>query len=166
MFSLYWLTREWAVLHPAVGKTWELLDWQRISLPISGTLTALFPIHIQAGLPTGFLLASGWRHLPFFPKTRSYFFRVSAPFEDCGGWGWWTPWPRAWGNRSGQGWKKDSITECRCIPCPVQPLAQNLALSVERASDLHRVIQLRMVITSAQESLVNKFQLIRIKVNN
>lgn len=77
MFSLYWLTREWALPHPVVGKTWELPDWQRISLPVSGPFTALFPLHTQAGLPTGLLLASGWRHLPFFPKTRSYFFKES-----------------------------------------------------------------------------------------
>ena len=37
---------------------------------------------------------------------------------------------------------------------------------MERASDLPSVIQLRTVITLAQESLVNKFQLIKTEANN
>lgn len=75
------LQEDWALLQfcgrQNIGTTWLA---KRISLPISGALRACFFLfRPTAGLPTGLLLASGWGHLLFFPKTRSYFFKESMP---------------------------------------------------------------------------------------
>lgn len=170
MFNLSWFTR--GLGPPAIlwqAKHWNYLTGKRISLPISGALRAhFFPLQTHSRTSNwpfvGFRLGA----FAFLSQTRNYFFKESMPHlktvvgEDDGpldqG-----PGEMCWAKKDE---RKIPSQNASAFFAPLQPLAQNLALSVERTSDLPRVIQLRRVITSAQESLVNKFQLIRIKANN
>lgn len=85
MFSLYWLTREWALLHPVVGKTWELPDWQRLS-PHLWTPYSPFSSPHPGRTSNRPFVGLRLEAFAFLSQNKKLLFqRVNAPFEDCGG---------------------------------------------------------------------------------